>query len=86
MKPTAEEKTAEKLWRRPDIRAAILVAADSPERVRAGDAWRVYDFALSKGVVSEVKFVLRVLNPHAFAAMCEYEADEIEASAKGGAA
>ena len=96
MKPTAEEKTAEKLWRKPDIRAAILVAADYPERVRSGDAWRVYDFALGKGIVGEVKFVLRVLNPHAFRALCQYEGEEIEsgvsaeafaiAKATGGAA
>ena len=96
MKPIAEEKTAEKLWRKPDIRAAIMVAADSPELVRPIDAWRVYDFALSKGVVSEVKFVLRVLNPHTFRALCQYEGEEIEsgvnaeafaiAKAKGGAA
>ena len=76
----AEEKTAEKLWRKPDIRAAILVAADSPERVRSGDAWRVYDFALGKGIVWEVKFVLRVLNPSAFSALCEYEGLEIESA------
>ena len=89
MKPTVEEKTAEKLWRKPDIRAAIMVAADSPELVRPIDAWRVYDFALSKSVVSEVKFVLLVLNPSAFSALCEYEGLEIEAAiakAKGGAA
>ena len=55
-----------------------MVAADSPELVRPIDAWRVYDFALSKGVVSEVKFVLRVLNPHAFRALCQYEGEEIE--------
>ena len=78
MKPTAEEKTVEKLRRKPDIRTAIMVAADSPELVRPIDAWRVYDFALSKGVVSEVKFVLRVLNPHTFRALCQYEGEEIE--------
>ena len=76
----AEEKTAEKLWRKPDVRAAILVAADSPERVRSGDAWRVYEFALGKGIVGEVKFVLRVLNPPDFSAFCEYEGQEIEAA------
>jgi hypothetical protein len=73
-----ERKTAEKLWRKSDVRAAILIAADSPELVRSGDAWRVYDFALSKQIVGEVKFVLRVLNPPAFAALCEYEGQEIE--------
>ena len=88
MKPT-NEKTAEKLWGKPDIRAAILVAADSPERVRPGDAWRVYEFALGKGIVGEVKFILRALNPSAFSAFCEYEGQEIEAAiakATGGAA
>ena len=88
MKPT-NEKTAEKLWGKPDIRAAILVAADFPERVRPGDAWRVYEFALGKGIVGEVKFILRVLNTSAFSAFCEYEGQEIEAAvakAKGGAA
>ena len=74
----SQHKTAERLWRKSDIRTAILVAADSPELVRPIDAWRVYDFALSKGIVSEVKFVLRVLNPHAFRALCQYEGEEIE--------
>ena len=32
----------------------------------------------SKGTVSEVKFVLRVLNPRAFRALCQYEGEEIE--------
>ena len=92
----SEHKTAKRLWRKSDIRTAIVVAADSPELVRPIDAWRVYDFALSKGVVSEVKFVLRVLNPHAFRALCQYEGEEIEsgvsaeafaiAKATGGAA
>ena len=75
-----ESKTAEKIWKRSDVRAAILIAANSPELVRACDAWRVYDFALDRKIVSEVKFVLRILNPAAFSAMCEYEAEEIEAS------
>ena len=80
---------AGKLWKKPEIRSAILIAANSPELVRACDAWRVYDFALNKHIVSEVKFVLRILNPAAFSAMCEYEAEEIEgaaiAKATGGA-
>ena len=59
---------------------SLAIRAESPERVRSGDAWRVYDFALGKGIVGEVKFVLRVLNPFAFSALCEYEGLEIEAA------
>jgi len=81
----SEHKTAKQLWRKSDIRTAIMVAADSPELVRPIDAWRVYDFALSKGAVSEVKFVLRVLNPHAFRALCQYEGEEIESGASAEA-
>jgi len=62
------------------VRSAMLRASDSPEKLRAGDAWRVYDAALGFGVVSEVKESLRNANPAAFAAMCEYEAEEITAS------
>jgi len=81
-----ERKTAEKLWKKSDVRSAILIAANSPELVRVCDAWRVYDFALNKQIVSEVKFVLRVLNPTAFSAMCEYEAEEIEGAARAAIA
>lgn len=63
-------------------RSAFIRACDSPEKLRSGDAWRVYDAALEFGVVAEVKNYLRNQNPSAFAAMCEYEADEIEASLK----
>jgi hypothetical protein len=62
------------------VRSAIVRAADSAEKLRASDAWRVYDAALELGVVSEVKNALRETNPAALAAMCEYEADEIMAS------
>ena len=62
------------------VRSAIVRAADSAEKLRASDAWRVYDAALEFGVVAEVKNALREANPAAFAAMCEYEADEIMAS------
>ena len=63
-------------------RLAFIRACDSPEKLRSGDAWRVYDAAREFGVVAEVKNYLRNQNPSAFAAMCEYEADEIEASLK----
>ena len=61
------------------VRSAIFRAADSAEKLRAVDAWRVYDAALEFGVVAEVKNALREANPAAFAALCEYEADEITA-------
>ena len=61
------------------VRSAIFRSADSAEKLRASDAWRVYDAALEFGVVAEVKNALREANPAAFAAMCEYEADEITA-------
>ena len=59
------------------VRSAILTAADSCEKLRPVDAWRVYDAALALGVVWETKNALRLANPNAFRAMCEYEADEI---------
>jgi len=62
------------------VRSAIMLAADSPEKLRPQDAWRVYDCALSMGVVAELKAVLRNLNPKAFNALCQYEGEEIEAS------
>lgn len=62
------------------VRSAIIRAADSAEKVRASDAWRVYDAALELGVVAEVKDALRETNPVAFAALCKYEGEEIEAS------
>ena len=62
------------------VSSAIVRAADSAEKLRASDAWRVYDAALELGVVAEVKNALREANPAAFAAMCEYEADDIMAS------
>lgn len=77
---SSERRTAEMLWKKTDVRSAILVAADSPELVRSQDAWRVYDFAVNAKNVSEVKFVLRILNPAAFSAMCAYEGQEIEAA------
>ena len=61
------------------IRSAIFRAADTAEKVRPCDAWRVYDAALEFGVVAEVKNALRQSNPRAFEAMCEYEMDEIMA-------
>jgi hypothetical protein len=57
-------------------RAAILVAADSPEKLRACDAWRVLEMAAELGVVSEVKAVLQKANPAAFAAVLECEAED----------
>ena len=80
--------TAERLWDKADIRAAILIASDRPEALRKQDAWRCYDFAHQRGIIADVKFLLRVMNPEAFKAMCEYEAEEIEAAIakeKGGA-
>jgi hypothetical protein len=62
------------------VRSAILRASDAPGKLRACDAWRVYEAALEFGIVSEVKESLRNANPAAFAAMCEYEAEEITAS------
>ena len=62
------------------VRSAIFRSADSAEKLRAVDAWRVYDAALEFGVVAEVKNALREANPAAFAALCEYEADEITAA------
>ena len=89
MKKMASERiTAERLWNKADIRAAILIASDRPEALRKQDAWRCYDFAHQRGIVADVKFLLRVMNAEAFEAMCEYEAEEIEASiakVKGGA-
>ena len=85
----SERITAKRLWNKADIRAAIMIASDRPETLRKQDAWRCYDFASQRGIVADVKFLLRVMNTEAFAAMCEYEAEEIEASiakAKGGAA
>lgn len=66
----------------PKAKAALFVACDSPDKLRAGDAWRVYENALSFGVVREVKEILRKTNPTAFAAFCEYEGEEIEAKIK----
>lgn len=63
----------------PKARAAILVAADTPAKVRASDAFRVYDEALKMHVVDEVKAILRAVNPAAFDALCQYEGEEIEA-------
>ena len=59
------------------VRSAVVRASDTPEKLRPGDAWRVYDAAHELGVVAEVKQLLREVNPPAFAAYCEYEADEI---------
>ena len=88
MKMASERITAERLWNKADIRAAILVASDRPEALRKQDAWRCYDFAHQRGIIADVKFLLRVMNPEAFKAMCEYEAEEIGAAiakATGGA-
>jgi hypothetical protein len=63
-------------------KAALFVACDSPDKLRTGDAWRVYDNALYLGVVREVKEILRKTNPAAFAAFCEYESEEIESKIK----
>jgi hypothetical protein len=59
-------------------RSAILRATDSPAKLRAGDAWRVYDAALEMNCVREVKECLREFNPAAFKALCDYEGEEIE--------
>lgn len=61
------------------LRTAVLCAADSAEKIRTCDAWRVYDKALELGVVFELKRMLERVNKPALAAMCEYEADEIMA-------
>lgn len=66
------------------VRSAILTSADSCERLRPCDAWRVYEAALALGVVWETKNALRLTNPNAFMAMCEYEAGEIMEAIKNG--
>ena len=88
MKMASERITAERLWNKADIRAAILIASDRPEALRKQDAWRCYDFAHQRGIIADVKFLLHVMNPEAFKSMCEYEAEDIGAAIakeKGGA-
>ena len=60
---------------------AILVAADTPEKLRACDAWRVYDEAECMGLdeLNKVKATLKATNPTAYSAMQEYEAEEMAA-------
>lgn len=54
------------------IRASILPAADSPEKLRPCDVQRVYESAADLGVVAEVLDVLKKRNPPAYRAMIEY--------------
>ena len=60
---------------------AILVAADTPEKLRSCDAWRVYDEAEFMGLdeLNKVKATLKETNPAAYSAMQEYEAEEMAA-------
>jgi hypothetical protein len=60
------------------VSSAILIAADSAAKLRACDAWRVYDFAYDNGIVAEVKELLRRENAAAFRAFFQYEGELIE--------
>jgi hypothetical protein len=59
---------------------AILAVADTVEKLRACDVGRVYDTALymSMDDLNEVKAELKNLNPSAYEAMQNYEAEEME--------
>lgn len=54
---------------------AILLAADSPEQLRACDVERVHDAAMDMGLthVVAIKKQLRLKNPIAFQAMLAHE-------------
>lgn len=58
---------------------AILIAADTTEKLRPCDAWRVYDTALDMGMdeLNAVKATLKAQNPAAYQEMQEYEAEEM---------
>lgn len=51
----------------------VIVSADSPEKLRPCDAWRVYDFAWFNGCVSLVSELLKERNEPAYRAFLEYE-------------
>lgn len=61
------------------LHPSIAAAADSVEKLRPCDAWRVYEDALCAGLESlnEVKSILKEGNPAAYRSMQEYEADEM---------
>lgn len=61
------------------IRAAIQVAADTPEQIRPCDAWRVYEEAQEMGVLQDVKTLVSYHNERAYAEMIEYEKEMEEA-------
>jgi hypothetical protein len=56
---------------------AIVVAADSAEKLRPCDAWRVYDEAEFMGMddLNTVKATIKEANPKAYLAMQEYEVE-----------
>lgn len=57
---------------------AILIAADSPEKLRPCDAWRVYDTAIEMGAddLDTVKAILKEKNEAAYLELMEYEEEE----------
>ncbi len=51
--------------------------ADSPEMVRVGDAWRLYDTSEYAGCLRQMKQLMAVTNPQVYSAMLSYEGDMI---------
>ena len=57
---------------------AIKVCADSIEKIRPGDAFRLYDEAKNHGVITEIKELLSVHNPRTLETLNEYEKELFE--------
>lgn len=51
----------------------VMVSADTPEKLRHCDVWRVYDFAMENGCVAPVAELLKERNAPAYRAFLEYE-------------
>lgn len=58
-----------------------MLAADSAEKLRPCDARRVYEAAHELEVVPEVKELLRLSNPSAYAEFCTIDRGESQNSA-----
>ena len=73
--PSASEGAKGNMTKTENKRAmmCIIVSADSPEKLRPCDAWRVYDFAMENGCVALVSELLKERNAPAYRAFLEYE-------------
>jgi hypothetical protein len=60
----------------PKAKAAILSCADSVNKIRPCDAFRVCDEAIKMGVLTEIENILKKENPAVYSAFCEYRDEE----------